>query len=349
MLVIGSVAMNAVGITTEINDIDVIGTYAELENFVKTMKPKSWYPISGGKKYRIVLNKPLFSSVGLENTYRMEYEVAWKNSTAAKLLKIIEENEDKFLHGSRLDFSRLGFSMFYPTIDVLYSLKMSHRYLKNSPHFAKTRDHIKKFRNKMKSNTIHPKLEKWFKEREKETYTYSHPKLNQTKTNFFSGDGVPYMYDHDSIHQAMATLIKMIEPDGFTTFFTTSAESYANIFGEGPKPAYHFYQKPKSEIMTSKSIFQSLPFHVRIRGVLEEAQVLALERAVIPHGTDKDKAFKIALEKVCTSITSGWFREFAWENYDDVMNLYYTEGQNYVNRFAHALERGEIKKYEEAA
>ena len=45
----------------------------------------------------------------------------------------------------------------------------------------------------------------------------------------------------------------------------------------------------------------------------------------------------------------GQFREFAWENYDDVMNLYYTEGQNYVNRFAHALERGEIKKYEEAA
>jgi hypothetical protein len=103
------------------------------------------------------------------------------------------------------------------------------------------------------------------------------------------------------------------------------------------------------KVKASKALFEGLPEMVKLRGVLEEAQVLALERAVIPHGTDKDKAFKIALEKVCTSVTSGWFREFAWENYDDVMNLYYTEAQNYVNRFAHALERGEIKKYEDAA
>lgn len=352
MLVIGSVAMKAVGVDylEEPQDLDLIGTYTELENFVKVMEPKSCYPISGGKKYRIVLNKPLINSAGLEKTYRIEYEVAWENSTAAKLLKIIEENEKIFMHGLRLDFLKLKFSFVYPTIDVLYALKMSHRYLKNSPHFQKTREHIKKLRNKMNKNNIHPKLEEWFKEREKETYSYGHPKLNQSKTNFFSGDGVSYIYDHDSIHQAMATLIKVVEPSGFETrFVTTAADSYANIFGEGPKPAYHFYQTPKSEIMTSKSLFESLPHSVRLRGVLEEAQVLALERAVIPHGTDNYKAFKIALEKVCTSITSGWFREFAWENYDSVMTLYLNEGQDYVDRFTHALNQGKIKKYKETS
>ena len=30
----------------------------------------------------------------------------------------------------------------------------------------------------------------------------------------------------------------------------------------------------------------------------------------------------MALEKVCTSITSGKFREFSWENYLKVRNMY---------------------------
>ena len=42
----------------------------------------------------------------------------------------------------------------------------------------------------------------------------------------------------------------------------------------------------------------------------------------------------MALEKVCTSITSGWFREYAWENYHRVVHMYKTLGVNdYIDRF----------------
>jgi hypothetical protein len=34
-----------------------------------------------------------------------------------------------------------------------------------------------------------------------------------------------------------------------------------------------------------------------------------------------------ALDKVCTSITSGWFREFAWQNYDEVVKIYHHQSQ----------------------
>lgn len=42
----------------------------------------------------------------------------------------------------------------------------------------------------------------------------------------------------------------------------------------------------------------------------------------------------MALEKVCTSITSGWFREYAYENYYEVVAMYHKLGKNdYIKRF----------------
>jgi hypothetical protein len=43
--------------------------------------------------------------------------------------------------------------------------------------------------------------------------------------------------------------------------------------------------------------------------------------------------------KVCTSITSGWFREFAWENYDNVLDLY---NDKYVEIFFNKVENKEV-------
>lgn len=85
-------------------------------------------------------------------------------------------------------------------------------------------------------------------------------------------------------------------------------------------------------MMTSKDKFFSCHPNVQLYGVLEEAYVLALERHQIPNNfkPDPKASFDIALEKICTSITSGWFREFAWENYYKVQELY---SPNYVTKF----------------
>jgi hypothetical protein len=57
---------------------------------------------------------------------------------------------------------------------------------------------------------------------------------------------------------------------------------------------------------------------------MEETYVLALERSLIPFpGKMQPRdAFKLALQKVCTSITSGWFREYAWNNYRKALESY---------------------------
>lgn len=191
--------------------------------------------------------------------------------------------------------------------DWLYFMKMSHRYKKNSPHFMKTMRDIHILR---KNGAKMPEgSEELFKERERLTYTYGHPKLNVSKKEFFDGDGVNYIYDHDSIHEAIA--IDKI-------------------------PAYKNYMIDGEQVLTSKEKFFSADKRVRMLGVYEESCVLALERSQVPFDfkPDPEQSFYMALEKVCTSITSGWFREYAWEHWLDVKKFYEYMGKtDYIRRF----------------
>lgn len=220
--------------------------------------------------------------------FHMEYEIAEKGTSADIIIKLCN-------------------GMTVAPINMLYLLKMSHRYKKNSKHFLKTMEDIKLLR---KAGAYIPKgWEELLKMRERETYNYGHPKLNVKSKDFFSGDGVKYVLEHDSIHEAIAVI------DG---------------------PAYKKYMHEDSEVMTSKDKFFSVDEQTRLLGVYEECCVLALERSQIPSAFSIDPAisFKTALMKVCTSITSGWFREYAWENYSTIMALYKNMGENdYIERF----------------
>ena len=249
-----------------------------------------------------------------------EFELAWPGTSAAMILNWYGNGNE------------VGVAFNYD----LLMIKESHKYKRNSPHFLKSMSDIKFLRE-----AIHGKVQdSWSKEereffnlREKESYTYAHPKLNVSSKDFFNGDGVNYIYDHDSIHLAVALITSNYELDH---------DGYSLIELREPKksPAYTFYMKDGSEVMTSKEKFMSQPEHIRLYGVYEESCVLALERSQIPHGLGKEGgpsprwSFEMALMKVCTSITSGWFREYAWENYQKVLDLYNELGENdYIERF----------------
>ena len=199
--------------------------------------------------------------------------------------------------------------------DLAYTLKMSHRYLKNSPHFLKTMHDIKILCDH--GAVIPDVLKDWLKERERETYNYEHPNLNQSKDGFFNGS-VLYKYDHDSIHRAIAL---------------------------HDQPAYEYYKSDDKEVYCSKRKFFELPVQLQLAGVYEEAAVLALERSLIPFDFKPHPtwAFKKALEKVCTSITSGWFRNFSWEHYHEVMDIHYEDTDWFVKRFQDGIKEGIVK------
>ena len=189
--------------------------------------------------------------------------------------------------------------------EVCLAIKISHKFKKNTRNFLKTMYHIKFLESK--GIKLDDSLLEIVKLRQKESLNYGHPKLNVSKETFF--DDTIYTYDHDSIHEAIAIL---------------------------DKPAYMSYIVDGEQVMTSKEKFMSCPEHIKLLGVYEETCVLALERSQIPNdfSIPAEKSFKLALEKVCTSITSGWFRDYAYDNYHKVIAIYKHFGyDNYVKRF----------------
>lgn len=312
MLLVGSRALVAnnpelVGVRPTV-DWDFICTLDQFKAWHKANKVTLQFavPTQGGKYYH----------ARDKDGMNYEFELAWEGTTAKEMLDWNRSDD-----GTKEQTVASNFDLFM--------LKMSHRYKRNSPHFLKTMSDIRYLREKNSGlkNMMNdfskwlPEDQDWFKRREAETYTYAHPKLDVTSKDFFTGDGVQYVYDHDSIHLAVALL--------------------SNAYSDKIKhPAYTYYMKDGSEVMTSKEKFIMAPEHIRLYGVYEESCVLALERSQIPHGLGKEGgpsarwSFEMALMKVCTSITSGYFRQYAWESYDKVMALYEELGEDdYIKRF----------------
>jgi len=202
-----------------------------------------------------------------------------------------------------------------PSLDMLFTIKSSHKYLKNSPHFWKNLSDYHLMR--MVGAKVRPEFVEFHKLREQETYNYNHPKLNVGKAAFFSEDGVRYVYDHDSIHATVAL---------------------------SDRPAYTYFQKDGAEVACDKNKFFACPREIQLYSVVEESAVLAIERSLVPHPgkMTPEKAWRLSLSKVCTSISSGWWRAFAYENALDCLKLYPT---NYWERFQIGLASGVVKPH----
>jgi len=281
-------------------DYDLVGYYDDLVEYFKSKHGlRSLIPISQGKKL----------VAKYQNSQIFEAEIVWPDSSAEDLYETAMADDDTQGYDIRSS------QMFVPSFNFLYMLKMSHRYLKNSPHFHKTMADIKMMRNL--GAEIDPIHMDFYRRREIATYNYGHPKLNVSKSRFFNGDGVDYKYDHDSIHRSVM---------------------------RGYQPAYEVYKEDEADVFCSRELFYAAPQQIRLHGVLEESMVLALERSQIPFPGMKTplESFLMALEKVCTSITSGWFREFAWDHYDAVVELY---DPNYVNQFWEDVKSGVVTPY----
>ncbi len=109
-------------------------------------------------------------------------------------------------------------------------------------------------------------------------------------------------------------------------------------------PAYKLFQADGAEVKVDRAKWNLRSDEDKLASVIEEAYVLALERHQIPNDfkPSPDESFKIALEKVCTSIASGWWREWAWEHYDDAIRNY---DHGYVDRCRAGIADGTILPY----
>lgn len=141
-------------------------------------------------------------------------------------------------------------------------------------------------------------------------FSKGHPKLNQSVADFFD-DAVTKVYDHDYLHELLAYY---------------------------DKPLYTKLQKDTSKAWCDKDLWYNLSYNDKVRCVAEETKVISVERFLVPSNwTCSSKlAYMKSLEKVCTTLCSGWFRDFAIDNYPEVLAEYNSE--QFV-KVKHILER----------
>jgi hypothetical protein len=212
----------------------------------------------------------------------------------------------------------------YIDVHGLYSLKKSHVHIP-----LKFEKHIwdySRLHKEVGGIDIMPEITKQntldIKERTKKKF--ASPSLKKSVKEFFGqSEGlVKSWFVHDHIHRVMA--------------------HYDGI------PLYEKMQRDLSLAWCEKDLWEKFSFEDKCKCVLEEAYVIALERRIIPILFGGEKGYfspKAALHwsmmRVCTTLTSGWFREFATNNYLEITGTYYDP--NYVKKFLSHVEDGRIE------
>ena len=158
-------------------DFDFMCTMDEyntwLEKNASKVNPTKIYPLADGKKMIV------------EGDTNCEFEIFQPGASNEMFAKLVEDDKETI---------QTSFGMI-PNLDLLFTLKSSHKYLKDSPHFWKN---LKDYhRMKAIGASVRPEYMDFFKLREKETYAkQKHPSLMQSKDDFFKDDGIPVSYTH---------------------------------------------------------------------------------------------------------------------------------------------------------
>jgi hypothetical protein len=202
-------------------------------------------------------------------------------------------------------------------LSMLFSIKKAHRH---SP--RKFEKHVRDYtflRALVKVDAF-GKVTKMRYAETKERDRLFTPSLKKTKDEFFDDKVSNRTFIHDEIHEVMAF---------------------------GARPMFEKIRIAEDTVACSVDKWNALEPLEKVQCVQEEAYVIALERGIIPMLFEGGAvhtplaAYKWAVMRICTTLTSGWFREWALENHQALIWSY--DG-NYVQKFLKAVEDGKIKR-----
>lgn len=133
----------------------------------------------------------------------------------------------------------------------------------------------------------------------KKQFPQGNPNLMQSREDFFD-DAVEKKYDHDYLHE---------------------------LFAYYDKPLYTKLLRKEGLAWCEREKWELLSHQDKLKCISEETQVIAAERFMIPNNWDYPSklAYMKALEKVCTTLCSGWFRDYAIDHYPEVLEMYNKE------------------------
>lgn len=238
-------------------------------------------------------------------------------------IELVYSNQSSWLYiqwadtMARLDWKDFyGFRMDVAPLEMLYSLKRAHRHSPRMFH-----KHVKDYnllREVLNGKDTFARVTALRYKETVEREKLKTPSLNKTAKDFFDDNVSNRTFVHDQIHEVMAF---------------------------GNRPMFERIKIDPDKVACSKEKFFALTETQQRQCVQEEAYVIALERAMIPMLFEGEaianpyEAYKWAVMRICTTLCSGWFRDYAVENYDRIMFWY---DRDYVEKFLRAVEEGRI-------
>lgn len=288
-------------------DYDVIMSWEDFTSWHQTYHTSIvlMYP-TDKNKYKVKVQK------NGQDTKQYEIEIAAQGTSAHFLLT----NENEATTGVIKGY----FGEVYRTLSPMYLKLTKKSHIIYPIHFEKTMNDY----NRLKALTDGIQEDEIMKEyftlrsnEAKERNKQSVPKLNITNEEFFSSKlAVEQYFVHDDIHEMV---------------------KHHDI------PVYEMMKRDYSLAKCEEDMFHQLPFDYRIQAVQEEAYTIALERYIVPQAYDFSNdyyiCYKRAVMRICTNLCSGWFRAFAIEHYQEVINRY---NPNFVENFKQKVRNGEI-------
>lgn len=293
MIVIGSHALQLLGYDVTPTDVDILVNFKEWNEFYQSNSEDISEAIPLNGKVQAKFNDGF--RIEVEFIGRHESDVWLSNHTGIM---------------SEVYSPILKCMVCVPPLEILYLMKKSHVHC-DSVHFDKT---IKDYQH---LSTMIDKVpdDYWsfFELRKSEAekrYNHRTPSLNMSNDEFFdrSKNAVGYVFIHDTIHEAV---------------------KHFDV------PVYEMIKRDFSLAKCESDMFHDLTFDVRIKCVQEEAYVIAIERYLLQDSGTSDimtpwLAYKNAVQRICTTLCSGFFRQFAIDNYDEVMRQY---DEDFIMRF----------------
>lgn len=302
MILIGSLAYQyAISGKSDVyrpKDIDIVCDFKEWNEYFNKKRDTIEKAVTKNNKIQVI--RKFFP--------KLEVAVTGHNASDQWLMDHKDEFDYRYV-------PELHQMVYVPPVELLYIMKMSHVHC-DTVHFEKTMRDYHEMRKYVRGIPNH--YWEFFKMRKKEAedrLKHRTPSLNMSNEKFFdrSKDIVGYVFEHDSIHEAV---------------------KHYDV------PVYEMMKKDFSKAMCDKVMFDNLEFIKRIRCVQEEAYVIAIERYLLLDNSGEMTpfiAYKTALKRICTTLCGGFFRRFAIENYYKILDEY---DPQYIRKF----ERGFNKR-----
>jgi hypothetical protein len=182
---------------------------------------------------------------------------------------------------------RYGFDPVQPTLDELYTLKVSHIYWS-----VKWRKHASDIRFMQRAGaSLIQELHDILYPIWEDLHGAKAASLKGDKETFFD-DIIERKYDHDSVHESVAYY---------------------------DRPLYESIVVP-GRVSVSRDAWNALSLDDQLNMVREEIYATALERILIPSNYEASPmaAYAATLQRTLTSLTKGWFAQFCAEHLDEL-------------------------------